>query len=76
MARKRFVDIVCIQATDYHLVTGPDTPLRVFSSRFVVDLSNEQLEMIAGEDESTIRRRKVLEKEIESLKEGRRILTS
>jgi hypothetical protein len=76
VARKRFVDTVCMQATDYHLVTGPDTPLGVFSSRFVVDLTNEQLEMIAGEDTTSIRRRRAVTKEIESLMEGRRILTS
>lgn len=76
VARKRFVDTVCIQATDYHLVTGPDTPLGVFSSGFVVDLTNEQLEMIAGEDTTSIRRRRAVTKEIESLIEGRRILTS
>ena len=74
VARKRFVDTVCMQATDYHLVTGPDTPLGVFSSGFVVDLTNEQLEMIAGEDTTSIRRRRALAKEIESLMEGRRIL--
>lgn len=76
VARKRFVDTVCMQATDYHLVTGPDTPLRVFSSGFVVDLTTEQLEMIAGEDTTSIQRRRALAKEIESLMEGRRILTS
>lgn len=27
VARKRFVDNVCMQAADYHLVTGPDTPI-------------------------------------------------
>jgi hypothetical protein len=76
VARKRFVDIVCMQATDYHLVKGPDTPLGVFSSRFVVDLKDEQLEMIAGEDASTIRQRRVLDKVIEGLMEGKKILMS
>jgi hypothetical protein len=76
VARKRFVDTVCMQATDYHLVTGPDTPLGVFSSGFVVDLTNDQLEMIAGEDKTSIQRRRAIAKEIESLMEGRRILTS
>lgn len=76
VARKRFVDTVCMQATDYHLVTGPDTPLGVFSSGFVVDLTNDQLKMIAGEDETSIQRRRAVAKEIESLIEGRRILIS
>ena len=76
VARKRFADNVCMQGTDYHLITGPDTPLRVLSSEFVVDLSAEQLESVAGEDTTSIRRRKTIEREIESLTEGRRILTN
>jgi hypothetical protein len=62
VARKRFVDTVCMQATDYHLVTGPDTPLGVFSSGFVVDLTPEQLEMMAGEDAMSIQRRGAIKK--------------
>lgn len=64
-----------MQGTDYHLVTCPDTPLRVFSSGFVVDLSAEQLEAVAREDTTSIQRREAVEKEIEGLTEGRRILT-
>ena len=76
VARKRFVDNVCMQATDYHLITGPNTPLRVFSPEFVIDLSNEQLESIAGEGETSVERRKAIEKEIATLTEGRKILTT
>lgn len=50
VARKRFVDVVCMQAGDHYLVTGPDAPIRVFSPTFVSELTNEQLEAIAGED--------------------------
>ena len=39
-----------MQAADYFLVTGHDAPMRVFSPRFVSELTNEQLEAIAGED--------------------------
>lgn len=76
VARKRFVDNICIQGTDYHLITGPDTPLRVFSPEFVVELSAERLAVVAGEDTTSIQQRKSIEKEIESLMEGRRILTA
>ena len=76
VARKRFVDNICMQGTDYHLITGPDTPLRVFSPEFVVELSAERLEAVAGEDATSIQQRKSIEKEIESLMEGRRILTT
>ncbi|KAL9629648.1 MAG: hypothetical protein Q9164_006789 [Protoblastenia rupestris] len=76
VARKRFVDNVCMQGTDYHLITGPNTPLHVFSPRFVVDLSDERLEAVAGEDITSIQQRKSVEKEVESLTEGRRILVA
>ena len=62
------------QGTDYDLITGPDTPLHVFSPQFVVELSDERLEAAAGEDITSIQQRKSVEKEVESLTEGRRIL--
>ncbi len=74
VARKRFVDNVCMQGTDFHMITGPDTPLRLFSPEFVVELSAEQLEAVAGEDATSVQQRKSVEKEIESLTEGRKIL--
>lgn len=76
VARKRFVDVICMQGTDYHVITGPDTPLRVFSAAYVLGLTSEQLEAIAGEDALSIQRRKALGKEIESLMEGRKILAT
>ena len=74
VARKRFVDNVCMQAADFHLVTGPDTPVRVFSPKFVSKLSAEQLETIAGEDISRKRKRAELEREIKSLEKARKFL--
>ena len=74
VARKRFVDNVCMQAADFHLVTGPDTPVRVFSPKFVSKLSPEQLETIAGEDISRKRKRAELEREIKSLEKARKFL--
>ena len=74
VARKRFVDSVCMQAADFHLVTGPDTPVRVFSPKFVSKLSTEQLETIAGEDISRKRKRAELEREIKSLEKARKFL--
>lgn len=75
VARKRFVDNLCMQAADYYLVTGPNTPLKFFSPTFVNRLTAEQLEDIAGEDASTKRKRAALEKEIGDLEAGRKILT-
>ena len=74
VARKRFVDNVCMQAADFHLVTGPDTPIRVFSPKFVSKLSPEQLETIAGEDISRKRKRAELEREIKSLEKAKKFL--
>jgi hypothetical protein len=74
VARKRFVDNVCMHAADYHLITGPDTPLKLFSPDFIVSMTPEQIEDIAGEDATLKRKRVVLKKEIQELEEGRRIL--
>ncbi|PYH80583.1 dynamin [Aspergillus uvarum CBS 121591] len=52
VARKRFIDNVCMQAADFYLVTGPEAPLNLFSPSWVYTLSPEQLENIAGEEAS------------------------
>ena len=74
VARKRFVANMCMQASDYHLVTGPETPLKLFSPSFVQDLTTDQLEEIAGEEPGLKRRRRALCKEIADLEAGRKIL--
>lgn len=74
VARKRFVDNVCMQAAVYHLVTGPQTPLKQFSPAFVQGLSPEQLKEIAREDPKLKRKRAQLRKEIGELEAGRKIL--
>lgn len=74
VARKRFVDSVFMQAAGYHLVTGPITPLRVFSPQFVSGLSEQQSEDIAGEDMVTKRKRAALNKEIADLEAGKKVL--
>ena len=74
VACKRFKDYSCMQV-DYHLATGPDTPLKLFSPSFVSGLSPEQLEEIAGEDSSLKRTRKYLDKKIKDLEAGKRVLT-
>lgn len=75
VARKRFVDNMCMQAADYFLVGGPDTPLTLFSPKFVIDLSAEQLEEIAGEDSSVKRKRKLLTKKIQDLEAAKKVVT-
>ncbi|KAI5242663.1 dynamin GTPase [Aureobasidium subglaciale] len=75
VARKRFVDCLCMQSADFHLVTGPDSPLKLFSPQFVNSLAAEQLEDIAGEDFALKRKRTTLMKEVADLQHGKKILT-
>ncbi|KAF8846498.1 hypothetical protein BDZ45DRAFT_623650 [Acephala macrosclerotiorum] len=74
VARKRFVDTVCTQGSDFHLLTGAISPLRIFGTAFVSELSAAQLDIIAGEDNSTKQLRKNLKNEIAALEEGRKLL--
>jgi hypothetical protein len=74
VARKRFVDNVLMQAADFQLVTGPKNPLKLFSPQFVSNLSDEQLEEIAGEDVGLRRKRVALAKEVKDLEVGKKIL--
>lgn len=75
VARKRIVDTLCMQAAAYHLIGGPQTPLKLFSPALVSQLSPEKLEEIAGEDAPVKRRRAQLLKEQEDLEKGRKILS-
>lgn len=74
VARKRFTDNVCMQAS-YALVTSNDSPLELFSHSWVNGLSDTQLEKLAGDDNSTRRRRQRLRKVIADLEAGKRCLT-
>jgi hypothetical protein len=74
VARKRFVDNVCMQGADHFLVTGTEAPMNLFSPSWVNSLSDEFLEEIAGEEGNTKRRRLQLQKEITDLEAGRKIL--
>ena len=74
VARKRFVDTVCMQGSDFHLLTGPVSPLRIFGTSFVSELSAAQLDIIAGEEASIKQLRKSLTNEINALEEGKKLL--
>ena len=74
VARKRFVDVMCMQAADHYLVNGQTSPLRIFSPAFVNKLSAEDLDKIAGETELVRKKRAKLLHDIEVLEKGRRIL--
>ncbi|KAK3670782.1 hypothetical protein LTR78_009354 [Recurvomyces mirabilis] len=74
VAIKRFVDNVLKQATDHFLISGPETPLILFSPLFVSVLSPEDLDHLAGEAMETIRLRTRLDKQLSSLDQARSIL--
>lgn len=76
VARKRFVDNVYHQAIDHYLLTGPLSPLVVFSQEWVIKLEAEQLETIASESFTTKERRATLTTTINDLKIAMRILRS
>ncbi|ODM21998.1 hypothetical protein SI65_02842 [Aspergillus cristatus] len=73
-ALKRFVDNVCMQAADYYLVNGPETPTKLLCSLFVNELSAADLEDIAGEESHVRHLRARLIKEIKDLEAGKKIL--
>lgn len=57
MARKTFVDNVCIQVIERHLVRGLPG---LFSPERVAEYTDEELHEIAGEDEHTLAKRRHL----------------
>ncbi len=54
VARKRFVDAVCLQAVDHFLVSGKTSPLWIFSPHFIGKMSDAELHQIAGDEDETI----------------------
>jgi len=74
VARKRYVDNVVQQATSHFLITGPETPLNLFTPTFVSGLTKEELEHIVGEAPRMKRERARLSKDIASLTEAKHIL--
>ncbi|KAH8722703.1 dynamin GTPase [Phaeosphaeriaceae sp. PMI808] len=74
VARKRFVDNVAMHAASYYLIHGPDTPLKLLSSSFVLGLTHEQIQEVTGEDSGLRRKRAQLKKEIQDLEAGRKTL--
>lgn len=76
VARKRFVDVVCQQVIYHFLMDSDESPLRIFSPDLVMGLDAEELEMVAGEDADSRRRRDILKREMGSLEEALRILRS
>ncbi|KAK5188467.1 hypothetical protein LTR96_011422 [Exophiala xenobiotica] len=74
VARKRFVDDVYRQAVDNCLLTGPMSPLAVFTQEWVIALDAEKLARIAQEVSVTRARREALTRKFLDLETAVRIL--
>ncbi|KAJ8126636.1 hypothetical protein O1611_g7002 [Lasiodiplodia mahajangana] len=71
---KRFIDVICQQAVQYYLLQGKCSPLEIFSMDMVLNLNEEELDTIAGEDASVRQRREKLDREITSLEDALKVL--
>lgn len=69
IANNRFIDNVAMQVIERHGL-GPKCPLLAFDTDFSSNLSDEDLERIAGEDESVTRMRERLNKDRSSYKQA------
>ncbi|KAF5963044.1 dynamin family [Fusarium coicis] len=74
VARKRFVDNIYHQAIDHCLLSGPSSPLSLFCEQWVLDLSDEKLQLIASESRATQERRQTLQTALQDLAEAIEIL--
>ncbi|KAK2006223.1 dynamin family protein [Colletotrichum eremochloae] len=74
VAYKRFVDNVFSQAVDYKLLSGPESPLRLFSEQWVLGLDPKTVHAVAGESRRTRECRDRLKKEIQDLEVAMEIL--
>ncbi|KAK9439402.1 Dynamin, GTPase domain protein [Metarhizium brunneum] len=74
VARERFVDNVYRQAIDYCLLTGPMSPLLLFTEKWVLSFDEEKLNCVAGESLLVREKREQLTKKIQDLKSALKIL--
>ncbi|PCG99854.1 Dynamin [Penicillium occitanis (nom. inval.)] len=69
IALVRFIDNVAMQVIERH-VLGPNCPLHAVSTKLLAGLSDEDLQRIAGEDESVTRQRARLTKDRSNYKQA------
>ncbi|KAL4744658.1 hypothetical protein BDW72DRAFT_78884 [Aspergillus terricola var. indicus] len=74
VAVNRFIDNVCMQSSNYFLLSGPSSPLKLLSPTFVYRLSDQELADIVGEDPVIHRQRLQFLKQIEELEVAKKIL--
>lgn len=68
------MDNVFKQAVDYKLLSGPDSPLKLFCEQWVLELDADELLALAGEGQRTRAIKQRLNKEIQDLQIALEIL--
>lgn len=76
VTRIRFVDAICLQVVDDHLICSQSSPLKKLSPTLVSSFSDEELERLACESRNTKSRRMELQKELSTLEQGARVLSA
>ncbi len=74
VARDRFIDTVYLQSITHCLISGENSPLRLFSEQWVLNLESDRLEAIAGESFQTREQRARLTRRIQEVTEAVAIL--
>lgn len=74
VSAKRFVDVVCQQVVNDLLLDSESSPLHIFNTDLVFDLSADTLDNIAGDDVGTKQERDRLSKDIDNLQAAMKVL--
>lgn len=74
IASARFSDMTCTQVVDYFLLGSEDGPLGVLCPNRIFCMTNEQLDMVAGEDAVSKSLREMLKNDIKLFQDGKKIL--
>ncbi|KAK6516034.1 hypothetical protein TWF281_004624 [Arthrobotrys megalospora] len=75
VARKRFVDAICLQAIDFYLIQDEASPLKLFNPLLVHKATAEDIQIMMGESDVIAAKREGLEAQARSLRAGRDILS-
>ncbi|EQB51277.1 dynamin family protein [Colletotrichum gloeosporioides Cg-14] len=74
IASARFSDMTCTQVVDYFLLGSEDGPLGVLCPNRIFGMTNEQLDMVAGEDAVSKSLREMLMNDFKLFQDGKKIL--
>ncbi|KAI1815507.1 interferon-induced GTP-binding protein Mx2 [Poronia punctata] len=74
VARQRFVDVIYQQVVNDSLLFGEKSPFQLFSTDMVLGLDEDQLDMIAAEDDRIKQRREKLTQDINNTEEALNVL--